>query len=100
MLWVAETLRRLWLRIFVERVALRSDQAGALGLAPAFATAMHARSMSRLTSADPSPIALDDRQVWGSLRMLGEGPIILGVAITTLGQFPTDVMDHALDRLG
>lgn len=100
MLRIAETHRWFRLRIFVGRLALGADQAGAFGLAPAFATAMHARSLSRLASANPSSIALDDRQVRGSLGMLGEGPVILGVAITTLGQFPTDVMDHALDRLG
>src|SRR5271166_2684999 len=100
MLRITETLRWFRLRILVERVALSADQAGALGLAPAFATAMHARSMSRLASADPSPITLDDRQVRGSLGTSGEGPVIPGIAITTLGQFPTDVMDDALDRLG
>ena len=46
---------------------------------------MNARSMSRLASADPSSIALDNSQVRGSLRISGEGPIILGFAITSLG---------------
>src|SRR5271166_6919658 len=78
MLRIRETLRWFRLRILVERVALRADQAGALSLAPAFPTAMHARSMSRLAGADPSPIALNDRQVRGSLGMSCKGPVILG----------------------
>ena len=32
--------------------------------------------------------------------MLGEGSVILGIAITTVGQFTADVMDDAFDRLG
>ena len=61
---------------------------------------MHTRPMSRLAGANPSPVALDNCQVRRRLGMLGEGSVILGIAITTVGQFTADVMDDAFDRLG
>src|SRR5271157_415440 len=99
-LGIAETFRRFWLRIVVERLALGADQTGVLGFAPALCGAVHAGTMSWLAGANPSPIALDDGQVRGTLGTLGQGVGSLGIGITTLGQFPTDVVHYTLDRLG
>ena len=67
---------------------------------PALCGAVHAGTMSWLAGANPSPIALNDGQVRGTLGTLGQGVGSLGIGITTLGQFPTDVVHHTLDRLG
>src|SRR5271157_6396970 len=99
-LGIAETFRRFWLRIMVERLALGADQTGVLGFAPALCGAVHAGTMSWLAGANSSPIALDDGQVRGTLGTLGQGVGSLGIGVTTLGQFPTDIVHHTLDRLG
>ena len=61
---------------------------------------MHARAVSGFAGADPAAVALDDRQLRGTLRGLGHGPVAPGVGVATVSQFTADVMDHALDRLG
>ena len=50
--------------------------------------------------SDSDPIALDDGQFRGTLGTLGQGVSSPGIGVTTLGQFPTDIVHHSLDRLG
>ncbi len=61
---------------------------------------MHSGALSRLAGADAASIALDDRQFGRALGTFGQGVVGLGVGVTTLRQFLTDVMHHPLDRLG
>ena len=79
-LGIAETFRRFWLGIVVERLALGADQRGVLGFAPALSGAVHAGTMSWLADANPSPIALDDGQFRGLSGRWAKASAVLGSA--------------------
>ena len=73
--------RRSWFRASPLWCGARRDHVLARGC----------ESVPHRTQRRPSP---------GTLGTLGQGVGSLGIGITTLGQFPTDVVHHTLDRLG
>jgi hypothetical protein len=56
---IAETVRRLRLRVFVKDGSRRFDQARILGLTPAFSRQVYAGARARFASPDPPAVALD-----------------------------------------
>jgi hypothetical protein len=61
---------------------------------------MHARAVAGLAGADSAAIALDDRQLRGTLGGQRQGLVAPGIGVASAGQFAADVMDDSLDRLG
>ena len=97
---VAETLRRIGLRIGGERPPLSADQAGVLGLVPALAAQMHAGTAARFPGAQAAAVAFHDCQIESRQRRLRQRQAGARGGVAALRQFVADVADHAFDRLG
>jgi len=97
-LGITETGWRFGLRVVVEGGSGGADQAGVLGLPPALALQMHPATVSRLARADTAAVAFYDRQGGRTFGPHRQSVVGLGIGVTALGQFLTDVMYDPLDR--
>jgi hypothetical protein len=99
-LGIRETFWRFRLRIEVGDCGQGADQAGILGLTPAFTVAVHTRTVTWFSGVNPSAVTFDHRHFGWTFRTVGQGVIGFGIGIAALSQFPAHIMHNPLDGLG